>query len=152
MGMCILLIGSVSAKEKIKKHRDQLRFGYDKVTSKEVYEMGNDGELYHVRTDVWCSNGGSMRCRASSIANPDPTNELDVFDPAYTPAEKAVAENVLVDGDTQIEGGSASGTVSQTVQFINTTTGQSYYRTFSYVWITNSDGTIDSSLDVSDPF
>jgi hypothetical protein len=89
---------------------------------------------------------------ASSIGYPDPTNELDVCDVAYTSAEKAVAEDVLVEGDNEIEAGTASGTVSQTIQFVNTETQQSYYRTFSYVWITNSDGTIDSSLSISEPF
>lgn len=151
VGICFLITSNASA-EKIKKHRDQLRFGYDKVDSKEVYMVGPNGDLEHVRTDVWCSDGGSQRCRAASIAHPNPLNELDIFENEFTEAEKVIAENVLIDGDTQIEGGSASGTISQTVQFVNTSTGQSYYRTFSYVWITNSNGTIDGSFDVSDPF
>ncbi len=138
--------------DKIKKHRDQLRSGYDKVESKEIYMVGANGAMEHVRTDVWCTGGGSQKFRASSIAHPYPLNELDIFGNEYTVAEKAIAESVLIDGDTQIEGGSTSGTTTQTVQFVNTSTGLSYYRTFSYVWITNSNGAVNSSLVISERF
>ncbi|MCC6720635.1 MAG: hypothetical protein IT243_00405 [Bacteroidia bacterium] len=143
---------NILAKEPIKKHRDRLRFGYNVVETVEVYQVGATGSREYVRTDVYCREAGDDRCRASSIANSDPANELDVCNEVYASAEKAVAENILVEGDNEIEMGVASGTVSQTIQFVNTETQQSYYRTFSYVWITNSDGTIDSSLSISDPF
>lgn len=146
------LVSSNASADKIKKHRDQLRLGYDKVESKEVYTVGPNGDLEHYRTDVWCSGGGAQKCRASSISQPYPLKELDIFENKFTEAEKVIAERVLIDGDIQIEGGSTSGTISQTVQFVNTSTEQSYYRTFSYVWITNSNGTINSSLAISDPF
>jgi hypothetical protein len=77
---------------------------------------------------------------------------LDVFGTEFTSAEKIVAENILVNGDGQIEAGISSGTISQTVQFTNISNGQTYYRTFTYVWYTNTDGSINSSLNISNPF
>jgi hypothetical protein len=149
--LCIILVTNASA-ERIKKHRDQIRFGYDKVESVEVYSVGNDGIPVHVRTDVYCKNSGSDRCRSNSSAILNPTYELDVFGTEFTSAEKIVAENILVNGDGQIEAGISSGTISQTVQFTNISNGQTYYRTFTYVWYTNTDGSINSSLNISNPF
>lgn len=149
--VALLLCSSVFAGP-VKKHRDQLRFGYGFVESTEVYEVGADGSSTHVRTDVNCRESGSQRCRASSIVYVDPTNELDVFGSQYTAAEAAAAEDVLVAGDGDIESGILSGTESETVQFINVETGVSYSRTFTYSWSTNTDNTIDSELSVSDQF
>ena len=151
-GFFLVLFSLTQAKEKIKKHRDQLRFGYGLVRSVEVYLVGPTGDLEHVRTDVFCNDSGGDRCRSSSLAYYNPTNELDVFDQEYTLVEKNAAESLLTDGDTQIDGGVVSGNISNTIQFYNTVTSQFYYRTFSYTWLTNADGSLNSSLDISDPF
>jgi len=147
-----LSFSGVIAKEKINKKRDRLRFGYGKVVSTDVYEVGPNGEPYHVSTDVLCELQGSMRCRAGSAAFPDPQNELDIFDEQYTSAEKAVAEEVLENGEWQIEIGMESGSVREVMQFVNTENDQSYYRIFTYTWYTDYDESIHSSLDVSDPY
>ena len=114
--------------------------------------MDDDGNVTIESLEIQCFNEGSMKCRASGIANSDATNELDVFSEEFTLAEMAVAERVLRDGDDQITGGSLSGRTSEALQFVNTENGTSYFRKFSYVWITNEDGSISSALDVSDQY
>jgi hypothetical protein len=104
LGICLLVCGSVLAKEKVTKQRDKLRFGYGTVKSAVVKNTDVDGNVTIESIEIQCFNKGLMKCRASGIANSGATNELDVFSEEFTLAERAVAERVLLDGDGQITG------------------------------------------------
>jgi hypothetical protein len=68
--LCFFFFGNILAKEPIKKHRDQLRFRYNKVESVEVYQVGATGGLEYVRTDVYCRDAGDDRCRLQVLVIP----------------------------------------------------------------------------------
>ena len=101
----MLFACGITARPKIDKHRDKLRFGYGDVSSVKVYTIDGEGERHHTSTDVFCNLAGDMKCRSNTVIVTDPTYELDIFNEDYTLAERIIAEGILVDGDTKIENG-----------------------------------------------
>lgn len=152
----LMLFASITVlfgKEKVKKHRDQIRInGFNQVRVEQTLMVEpSTGEIVVIRKDIYCDGAGDMKCKDQSIALGG--TELDFENPSeYTQSEKIEAQSVIDLGDLDIDSGISSGSRSKVVQFYNVVTGTFYFRTFSYVWITNALGQVTSVLDISEKF
>jgi len=149
----LLLVSPMFAKEKVKKHRDQIRLGgYGQVRVQETAVVDETtGQVKYIRKDIFCDTQGDMKCRDQNIVSGG--TELDFDNPSeYTASEKIQAQNIINLGDLDIDSGVQSGSKTSTVQFFNVVTGTSYYRTFTYVWVTNALNEVTSSLEISEKF
>ena len=90
-----------------------------------------------------------MRCRDQNFILP----ETDFDNPAQNNPSELLAAQVVIDlGDNDIDNGSTSGTRTSTIQFVDVVTSLTYYRTFTYTWVSTTLGEVNSVLDISDKF
>jgi len=148
ISLVLLLFSISSSAYKVTKHRDQLRLGYSFVEECTSYGVNSDGSLYITQVNMSCREPGGLGCRVGANNINPPSNDLEWAD--FTSAEKAIGITMINDSEASIDLGQASGSTSQTVTFVSPS-NQSYYRTFTFSWITNTDGSVDSIFEISDP-
>ncbi len=149
MGL-VLFATTGFAKEKIKKHRDRIRTGGFSEVRVEITAEEIDGVVKIIRKDIYCKGDGDMKCKDPNIIAPG--TELDEMAWEYTPAERNIAQDIMNIGDMEIDRGVTSGHRINTVEFHDEVNQVSYYRTFTYTWVTNSLKEVSSVLDISDKF
>ena len=137
------------AKKKVTKHRDQLRLGYAHIKTTNVYDYNpTTGAMELQHSTVICNGSGDQKCRNNNAFVLQ--TELDEFTD-LTVAEKAIAQQITNNGENNIDNGVANGNLTETHQFMNLS-GVSYFRTFTYSWITNTTGEIFSEINITDKF
>lgn len=150
--LMMIVLGTVASYAKkpiIHKDRDKLRFGYGEVNEEKIGTLNQETGEIEIR-EIWitCFGAGKIKCRSGedySIPELTPVK-------SYTEAETLRAQELIDEGDGQIEGGKGEGVVSRTITFVNTVTGERYQRRFTYYWCTADNGHVLSWLEVSDPF
>ena len=140
----------VNAKEKVKKDRDQIRLGYDKVNVEIIMGVDAYGNVTFTKF-VHCEDKGKMKCKDQNIAYNETELDFEV-NSEYTGAEKLAAQNLIDLGDDDIDAGVLNGNKTETIQFYDVVNNTSYYRTFTYTWITDSNNKTTSILDISEKF
>ena len=149
ISLMLLLFSISSSAIEVKKHRDQLRFGYGLVQECNTYTINSDGSLVLTGSSITCRESGDLHCRQGASNVAPPSGDLDNF-PQLTSAERTSGNNMIYNAEVTIESGQANGLNTQTITFISTSE-QSYYRTFSINQSTNEDGSVDSTFTISDP-